>query len=137
MNIYKCRFCSCKITKIFVDLGTMPLSNSFLEYENLNKPEKKFPLKVFVCENCFLVQIPEFETPENIFSKYAYFSSYSKNWLQHVENYVNFISKKNELGGKSLVVELASNDGYLLQFFKKKSIPVLQALSLVQESIFF
>ena len=125
MDIYKCRFCNCDINKIFVDLGITPLSNSFLKYENLNKPEKKYPLKAFVCENCFLVQIPEFETPDKIFSEYAYFSSYSKSWLQHVENYVNFISKKNNLGKESLVIELASNDGYLLQFFKKNRIPIL------------
>jgi len=125
MNIYKCRFCNCEIKKIFVDLGITPLSNSFVKYENLNKPEKKFPLKAYVCENCFLVQIPEFETPDNIFGEYAYFSSYSKSWLQHVENYVNMISKKNDLGQDNLVVELASNDGYLLQFFKKNGIPVM------------
>jgi len=122
---FNCRFCDYEIKKKFVDLGVTPLSNSYLKYENLNRPEKKFPLQAFVCENCFLVQIPEFETPDNIFSEYAYFSSYSKSWLQHVENYVNMISEKNSLGKNSLVVELASNDGYLLQFFKKRGISVL------------
>ena len=125
MNNFKCRFCNCEIKKIFVDLGSSPLSNAFVKNENLNKVEKKFPLKVFLCDNCFLVQIPEFETPDNIFSEYAYFSSYSKSWLEHVENYTNMISKKNNLGKNSLVVELASNDGYLLQFFKQKGIPVI------------
>ena len=125
MDAYKCRFCNCVIKEIFIDLGITPLSNSFLTSEHLEEIEKEFPLKVFVCEKCFLVQIPEFETPENIFSKYAYFSSYSKSWLQHVENYVNIISKKNNLGKDSQVIELASNDGYLLQFFKKKGIPVI------------
>ena len=125
MNNFKCRFCNCEIKKIFVDLGSSPLSNAFVKNENLNKMEKKFPLKVFLCDNCFLVQIPEFETPDNIFSEYAYFSSYSKSWLEHVENYTNMISKKNNLGKNSLVVELASNDGYLLQFFKQKGIPVI------------
>jgi len=125
MNNFKCRFCNCEIKKIFIDLGLSPLSNAFVKNENLNKIEKKFPLKVFLCDHCFLVQIPEFETPDNIFSEYAYFSSYSKSWLEHVENYTNMISKKNNLGKNSLVVELASNDGYLLQFFKQKGIPVI------------
>ena len=125
MKFYKCRFCNCELKITFIDLGITPLSNSFLKRENLGKPEKKFPLKVFVCESCFLVQIPEFETPDNIFSEYVYFSSFSKNWLRHVENYTNMISKKNDLKEDSLVVELASNDGYLLQFFKKKRISVL------------
>ena len=125
MDNYKCRFCSCEIKSVFVDLGISPLSNSFLKYENLKDLEKKFPLKVFVCENCFLVQLPEFETPQNIFREYAYFSSYSKSWLNHAKNYVNMISEKNNLGNDNLVVELASNDGYLLQFFKNKGISVL------------
>jgi SAM-dependent methyltransferase len=124
MENYECRFCKCKLSHVFVNLGISPLSNAFLKEENLNEDEKKFPLKVFVCENCFLVQLPEFETPENIFNDYVYFSSYSKSWLNHVENYVEMISTKNKLGKDSLVVELASNDGYLLQFFKKKGIPV-------------
>jgi 2-polyprenyl-3-methyl-5-hydroxy-6-metoxy-1,4-benzoquinol methylase len=125
MGIYKCRFCNFEIKSVFVDLGETPLSNSFLKHIDLTKFEKKFPLKVFVCGNCFLVQVPEFETPNKIFSDYAYFSSYSKSWLQHVENYVNIISEKNNIGNNSLVVELASNDGYLLQFFKNKGIPVM------------
>ncbi len=122
MENYQCRFCNYEINKVFVDLGISPLSNSFLK--DMNVKENKYPLKVFVCENCFLVQLPEFETPKNIFSNYAYFSSYSKIWLKHVESYVNMISEKNGLDKNSLVVELASNDGYLLQFFKKKGIPV-------------
>jgi 2-polyprenyl-3-methyl-5-hydroxy-6-metoxy-1,4-benzoquinol methylase len=124
MSNYKCRFCNYEIKSVFVDLGISPLSNSFLKYENLEDSEKKFPLKVFVCENCFLVQLPEFETPENIFKEYAYFSSYSKSWLKHAENYANMISKKNNLKKDNHVVELASNDGYLLQFFKNKGIQV-------------
>ena len=124
MDNYKCRFCNCDIKSVFIDLGISPLSNSFLKYENLKDLEKKFPLKVFVCENCFLVQLPEFETPQNIFKEYAYFSSYSKSWLNHAENYANMILKKNNLRKDDLVVELASNDGYLLQFFKNKGISV-------------
>jgi len=124
MKNYECRFCKCKINHVFVDLGTSPLSNAFLKEENLKRPEKTFPLKVFVCENCFLVQLPEYETPKNIFSDYVYFSSYSTSWLKHVENYVDMISEKITLNKDNLVIELASNDGYLLQFFKKKGIPV-------------
>ncbi len=125
MENYQCRFCNCEIDKVFADLGISPLSNSFLKHENLKELEKKFPLKVFVCENCFLVQLPEYETPQNIFKEYVYFSSYSKSWLKHAENYANMISKKNNLGKDNLVVELASNDGYLLQFFKNKGISVI------------
>ena len=124
MKSYECRFCKCKISHVFVDLGTSPLSNAFLTEENLEKSEKIYPLKVFVCENCFLVQLPEFETPKKIFNDYVYFSSYSKSWLKHAENYVDMISEKIRLDKDNLVVELASNDGYLLQFFKKKGIPV-------------
>ena len=124
MENYKCRFCSCNVNHVFVDLGISPLSNAFLKKENLEKLEKVFPLKVYVCQNCFLVQLPEFETPENIFNEYAYFSSYSKIWLKHAESYANMISEKIKLGKDNLVIELASNDGYLLQFFKKKGIPV-------------
>ncbi len=123
--IKKCRFCNNQLKKIFVDLGTTPLSNSFLKSQDLDKPEKVFPLKVFVCEKCLLVQVPEYETPDEIFSDYAYFSSYSKSWLKHAEKYVNMIIKKNHLTKNSLVIEIASNDGYLLQFFKKKEIQIL------------
>ncbi len=125
MDIYKCRFCNFELKSVFADLGETPLSNSFLKHIDLTKFEKKFPLKVFVCGNCFLVQVPEFETPNKIFSDYAYFSSYSKSWLQHVENYVDMVSEKYNIGNNSLVIELASNDGYLLQFFKNKGISVI------------
>ena len=125
MDFYQCRFCSSELKKIFVDLGTTPLSNSFLKSQNLDKPEKKFSLKVFVCQKCLLVQVPEFETPNEIFSDYAYFSSYSKSWLKHAEKYANMIIKKNHLTKNSLVIEIASNDGYLLQFFKKREIKIL------------
>jgi SAM-dependent methyltransferase len=125
LDFHQCRFCSSQLKKIFVDLGTTPLSNSFLKSQNLDKPEKKFPLKVFVCEKCLLVQVPEFETPNEIFSDYAYFSSYSKSWLKHAEKYADMIIKKNHLTKNSLVIEIASNDGYLLQFFKKREIQIL------------
>jgi len=102
-----------------------PLSNAFLKKEMLNDLEKKYPLCAYVCNSCFLVQLPEFEKPENIFEEYAYFSSYSSTWLEHAENYVNMMIKKFGFDEKNLVIEIASNDGYLLQFFKGKNIPVL------------
>jgi len=120
-----CRFCNSNLSKVFVDLGMSPLSNSFLTEDMLDKEEKFYPLAAFVCENCFLVQLPEIENPENIFSDYAYFSSYSETWLKHSENYVNEMLDRFSFDSKSLVVEIASNDGYLLQYFKKKEIPVL------------
>jgi SAM-dependent methyltransferase len=120
-----CRFCNKPITNIFVDLGISPLSNAFLKKDMLDNVEKKFPLCVYVCNNCFLVQLPVFEKPENIFEDYAYFSSYSSMWLEHAENYVDMIIRKFDFNEKSIVIEVASNDGYLLQFFKEKNIPVL------------
>lgn len=120
-----CRFCDKPLTDIFVDLGMSPLSNAFLKKEMLNDLEIKYPLCAYVCNGCFLVQLPEFEKPENIFEEYAYFSSYSSTWLKHAENYVDMMIKKFGFDEKNLVIEIASNDGYLLQFFKKKNIPVL------------
>jgi 2-polyprenyl-3-methyl-5-hydroxy-6-metoxy-1,4-benzoquinol methylase len=123
--ILNCRFCNETLTTKFVDLDISPLSNAFLKKEMLEEVEKKYPLCVYVCDNCFLVQISEFEKPEKIFEDYAYFSSYSNTWLQHAENYVGMITKKNNLNEKNLVIEIASNDGYLLQYFKEKNIPIL------------
>ena len=123
--VLNCRFCNEPLNNIFVDLGIFPLSNAFLKKEMLDKLEKKYPLCVYVCDNCFLVQLPEFEKPENIFEDYAYFSSYSSTWLEHAENYVSMMIEKFGFDEKSLVVEIASNDGYLLQFFKKINIPIL------------
>jgi len=125
MDSCKCRFCGSVLNKIFLDLGITPLSNSFLHVQDIQKPEKKYPLKVYLCGNCFLVQIPEFQTPSEIFREYAYFSSYSESWLKHAENYTNNITEKYQINNNHLVIEIASNDGYLLQFFKKKKIPVL------------
>lgn len=120
-----CRFCNEPLTNIFVDLGISPLSNAFIKKEMLDDTEKKYPLCAYVCDNCFLVQLSEFEKPENIFEEYAYFSSYSSTWLQHAQNYVNMMIKKFGFDEKNLVIEIASNDGYLLQFFKEKNIPIL------------
>jgi len=120
-----CRFCNEPLKHVFLDLGKSPLANSFLKKEMLNKSEQFFPLCVYVCDKCFLVQLPEYENPENIFGDYAYFSSYSDTWLKHAENYVNGMLNRFSFDKNNLVVEIASNDGYLLQYFKKKEIPIL------------
>ncbi len=122
---FNCRFCNESLKHIFLDLGKSPLSNSFLKKELLNQPEQFYPLCVYVCDKCFLVQLPEYENPENIFGNYAYFSSYSDTWLKHAENYVNNMLNRFSFDKNNLVVEIASNDGYLLQYFKKKEIPIL------------
>jgi len=120
-----CRFCNAILTKIFVDLGITPLANSYLSADKLNENEVFYPLRVYVCEKCFLVQLEEFETPQNIFNDYAYFSSYSESWLKHAEDYVKMMIKKFHINEKNLVIEIASNDGYLLQYFKERGIPIL------------
>jgi len=121
----KCRFCGNSLKHTFVDLGMQPLCESYVGTNQLNQMEPFFPLHTYVCDNCFLVQLEEYVAPKEIFSEYAYFSSYSDAWLQHAENYVEMITKKLGLTANSLVVEVASNDGYLLQYFVKKGIPVL------------
>ena len=121
-----CRFCGKEIKHSFIDLGLSPLSNSYIKKENFGCSQRFFPLNVGVCENCFLVQTTgEYDTPEEIFSDYAYFSSYSSSWLKHAKEYVDFVTDKFKLTKKSFVVEVASNDGYLLQYFKEKNIPIL------------
>ena len=120
-----CRFCGFTLKKIFIDLGKTPLANSYLKYNQIKKPEKKIPLKVFVCKNCFLVQLKEYESPKKIFSEYAYLSSYSTSWLKHAEDYVSMMIKRFHFNKKNLVMEIASNDGYLLQYFQQNKIPIL------------
>ncbi len=122
---FACRACGAPLQRTFVDLGMSPLSNSFLRADQLGAKEPSFPLHVRVCERCFLVQLPEFEAPENIFSDYAYFSSYSTTWLEHARRYVEYMAEHYGLGPQSLVVEIASNDGYLLQYFVARGVPVL------------
>lgn len=122
---YRCRFCGAGLQHTFVDLGMSPLCQTHIAPQHLNCMEPFFPLHVFVCEQCFLVQLPEHVAPKDIFEEYAYFSSFSDTWLQHVKDYVEMISVRLGLGVGSLVVELASNDGYLLQYFAAKNIPVL------------
>lgn len=122
----KCRFCSNSLTREFVDLGFSPPSNSFLASSELNKSEIFYPLKTWVCEACYLVQIDEFEKHDSIFdSEYVYFSSYSKSWLKHCEEYVNMVYNRFSLNESTQVIEIASNDGYLLQYFKDKNVSVL------------
>src|SRR5208282_4770684 len=120
-----CRLCGEPLRRTFVDLGMSPLCESYVTAEQVNQQEIFYPLHTFVCENCFLVQLGEYVAPEEIFSEYAYFSSFSDSWLRHAREYVDMITQRLGLGPNSLVIELASNDGYLLQNFVQKSIPVL------------
>ena len=120
-----CRFCKAPLSHVFADLGTSPLCESYIRPENANKMEPFFTLKAYVCDQCFLVQLEEFVTPDEIFSDYAYFSSYSSSWLKHVSNYSNQMVERFNFNNDSLVGEIASNDGYLLQYFVEKGIPVL------------
>jgi len=120
----KCRFCGCLLNKVFIDLVNAPLSNSYLTKNQLNEPEIYYPLRVMICENCWLVQIAEYRSSKEIFcDNYAYFSSHSKSWVKHAEDYVDMICRRLSLNKFSHVMEIASNDGYLLQFFVKKEIP--------------
>ena len=120
-----CRFCAAPLDLSFADLGMSPPSNSYLEAEDLNRMERFYPLHAWVCTKCFLVQLEEFETPEQIFSDYAYFSSYSESWLAHARAYVEKVSRRFGFGQSSFAVEIASNDGYLLQYFVERGVPVL------------
>ncbi|MDE3185321.1 MAG: methyltransferase domain-containing protein [Bacteroidota bacterium] len=122
----KCRFCKTELTHLFIDLFNSPASNSFLSKEELNEPETYFPLKVFTCPKCFLVQIDEYKKTEDIFShQYAYFSSYSSAWLAHAKKYTEMMMGRFGYNENSQIIEIASNDGYLLQYFKEKKVPVL------------
>ena len=120
-----CRFCGAPLSEVFVDLGASPLANSYLEPEDLGKAETFYPLRVYVCGYCLLVQLPEEERPEAIFSDYAYFSSYSDSWLLHAKTYAEAMIERFGIGPGAQVIEIASNDGYLLRWFKEKGIPVL------------
>lgn len=120
-----CRFCGTGLRQTFVDLGLSPLCETYPSAADLNRGEMYYPLHVYVCEKCFLVQLEEYESAENIFSDYAYFSSFSDSWLKHCETYTKKMVSKFGLGPQSFVVEVASNDGYLLQYFVQQKIPVL------------
>lgn len=119
----KCRHCRNELTHIFVDLGSSPPSNAYLTEENLKAPEKWYPLKVMVCDQCWLVQTEDFIGAGDMFCEdYAYFSSYSSTWLEHAKKYVETMSSRFSLGEGSTVVEVAANDGYLLNYVRKKGI---------------
>lgn len=120
-----CRLCAAPLSTTFVDLGAQPLANAYLAPDRLDEMEPFFPLHVRVCDSCLLVQLPVVQAPEDIFGDYAYFSSYSQSWLDHARRYADDAVERFGLDGSSRVVELASNDGYLLQFFSAKGIPVL------------
>ena len=126
MSLRKCRFCDAPLKVTFSDLGMSPLSNAYLKPEQLGRHENFYPLHAWVCEKCLLVQLEQFEPPEQIFTdQYAYFSSYSDTWLEHSRVYVDYMMKRFGFGPKHLVVEVASNDGYLLQYFVQRGVPVL------------
>ena len=119
-----CRFCITPLENVFIDLGTSPIANEYIK--DTNTPETFFPLCVYVCAQCLLVQLPEVASRERVFqNNYAYFSSYSTSWIRHVKNYTHSMIERFKLNEKSFVIEVASNDGYLLQFFKEKNIPHL------------
>jgi hypothetical protein len=124
-NLPKCRFCQSPLRRTFVDLGMSPLCESYLPPDRLDEMERFFPLHVRVCDSCFLVQLPEFVSPEEIFTEYAYFSSYSDSWREHAAQYVEMIVSRLHLSERSFVVELGSNDGYLLEHFVEKGVPSL------------
>jgi hypothetical protein len=125
LYVPRCRFCDTPLRQTFVDLGMSPLCESYLSANQLNRVEPFYPLHVRVCGHCFLVQLEEYVSPEDIFSDYAYFSSYSETWLAHAKAYAEQMTARFHLNTNSLVVEVASNDGYLLQHFVEKQIPVL------------
>ena len=122
----ECRFCKTELEHVFIDLVSSPASNSFLTKEQLNEPEAFYPLKVFICHTCFLVQVDEYKKSDAIFSSdYVYFSSYSTSWLKHASDYVDMMTERFGFNEDSLVIEVASNDGYLLQYFLAKGVKVM------------
>jgi len=120
-----CRLCGAELSRTFVDLGMSPLCETYLGVDELNRMEAFYPLHIFVCDACLLVQLEEYVSPAEIFTQYPYYSSYSKSWLRHAQSYVEMMVTRLELGSDSLVVELGSNDGYLLQYFMELGIPIL------------
>jgi SAM-dependent methyltransferase len=133
-----CRFCEAPLTTVFADLGMCPIANTLVPRENLSRMEPFYPLRALVCDQCFLVQSEEFESPQGIFTEYSYFSSYSTSWLAHSRAYVERIVERLSLGPEHTVVEVGSNDGYLLQYFHERGIRVLgvePAGNVAQEAI--
>jgi SAM-dependent methyltransferase len=121
----RCRFCGSELKHTFVDLGMSPLCESFLSADQVNQGEVFYPLHVYLCDKCFLVQLQQYVSVASIFEEYAYFSSYSDSWLAHAKKYTEEMIARFGLGKKSHVVELASNDGYLLQYFVERGVPAL------------
>jgi len=123
----KCLNCQNELKYTFADLGTSPLCEEFVKPDQVNNGQHFYPLHAYVCDECFLVQVGEYVSPEDIYEDYYYYSSYSDFWLQHAKNYVDMMTNGHGYGidKKSFVVEIASNDGYLLQYFKEKEIPIL------------
>ena len=121
----RCRFCETPLRQTLVDLGMSPLCESYVGADQLNQMEPFYPLRVYVCERCYLAQLEEYVSPEAIFTEYAYFSSYADSWLRHAKSYTDIMVERFGIGPASLVIELASNDGYLLQYFVEKGVPVL------------
>ena len=120
-----CRFCATPLRRTFVDLGMSPLCQTHIEPHQLNHAEMFYPLHTYVCEKCYLVQLEQFVAPDEIFSDYAYFSSYSDSWVDHAKRYVEMAIDRFALNRSSLVIEIASNDGYLLQHFARRQVPCL------------
>ena len=125
MPDHRCRFCGAQLEQIFVDLGLSPLANAHRDVNDLNEDQPRYPLQVYVCDQCFLVQLPSYETPEELFSDYSYFSSYSQSWLDHCRDFSQSVTARFGFEPTSRIVEIASNDGYLLQCFQKQGFEVL------------
>jgi len=121
-----CRHCNAELKQVFADLAYSPVSNSMLSKSELQKPESYYPLKVFVCQKCFLVQVDDVNKPEDFFNEdYTYYSSFSSSWLKHAKNYVDMMMERYHFNEHSQIIEMGSNDGYLLQYFKDYNVPVL------------
>jgi 2-polyprenyl-3-methyl-5-hydroxy-6-metoxy-1,4-benzoquinol methylase len=120
-----CRFCGSELNTVMCDLGMSPLSNSYVPFAKVNNAESFYPLKVWVCDQCLLAQLEEFESPDAIFSDYLYFSSFSTSWVEHARRYCEMMIARFGFNSSHQIIEIASNDGYLLQHFKAKGIPVL------------
>lgn len=125
MPAFPCRFCAAPLAEVVVDLGSSPLANSLLDADKLQQMEPTFPLCVYLCTKCLLVQLPAVESPEAIFSDYVYFSSFSDSWLAHARSYVEAMIERFGISSAQQVIEIASNDGYLLRFFHQRGVPVL------------
>ncbi len=121
----RCRFCDSSLSRTFSDLGMSPLSNAYVKASAMARMERFYPLHAYVCESCLLVQLQEFASPKQIFDDYAYFSSYSESWLRHCQAYTAYMIERFDFGREHQVVEIASNDGYLLKYFKAAGVPVL------------